>query len=67
MKAFILYCAHLIVPLTSSKVLAFDNKNKKRFILYCAHLIVPLHQEQSTMAKANITHRDIVGIIQRKE
>ena len=26
---FILYCAHLIVPLASPKVLAFDNKNEK--------------------------------------
>ena len=41
---FILYCAHLIVPLATPKVLTFDNKNEKScfFILYCAHLIVPL-------------------------
>ena len=34
------------LPLTSSKVLAFDNENKKSsiFILHCTHLIVPLRQ-----------------------
>ena len=32
-----------IRPLTSSKVLAFDNKGEKGFFtLYCAHLFVPL-------------------------
>ena len=32
--------------LTPSKVLSFDNKNKKKlfFILYCAHLFVPLQK-----------------------
>ncbi len=46
---FILYCAHLIVPLASPKVLSFDNKNEKScfFILYCAHLIVPLQSENN--------------------
>ena len=37
------YFSQFFVTLTSSKVLSFDNKNKKSFfILYCPHLFVPL-------------------------
>ena len=31
---FILYCAHLIVPLATPKVLAFDNKNEKKLFFH---------------------------------
>ena len=40
---FVWFFAHLFVPLTSSKVLSLDNKNKSAFILYCPRLFVPLH------------------------
>ena len=42
---FILFFAHLFVPLTSSKVLSFERKKQKMgsFILFFAHLFVPLH------------------------
>ena len=44
---FILYCAHLFVSLTLSKILLFDNKKQKisLFVLYCAHLFVSLQAE----------------------
>jgi len=35
---FILFFAHLFVPLTLSKVLAFERKNKKRAFLFCSLL-----------------------------
>ena len=35
---FILFFTHLFVPLTASKVLAFERNNKKRAFLFCSLL-----------------------------
>lgn len=45
-SVFSLFCAHLIVPLATPKVLSFDKKAKTFvFSLFCAHLSVPLHSQ----------------------